>query len=289
MIRTSSPIAASAVPRLIAVVVLPTPPFWLATASTRGALADRASVSRSGVGKAIRLAAWSFDASSLMAADPFVLSGLSVRSLQLRLISSAPGRSNDRFDALHDDYSALRVGSTRREAGLNLPIFSGLGQFVGNILSLRKQSAGAFFQQRIGRRQKLGKRRQGARGDDIDRFRRVFHEFLDPNRVHDGRSAGHACRLLQERRLLLFAFDQVHRRSGRFGQRAGDNQSGKAAAGAEIDPGARQRRRQRQKLQRIGHVPGPQMRLRRGGNQIHPALPVAERGDEIVEPPECFT
>ena len=31
--------AASAVPRLIAVVVLPTPPFWLAMASTRGGLA----------------------------------------------------------------------------------------------------------------------------------------------------------------------------------------------------------------------------------------------------------
>ena len=36
MISTRSPVAASAVPRLIAVVVLPTPPFWLATASTRG-------------------------------------------------------------------------------------------------------------------------------------------------------------------------------------------------------------------------------------------------------------
>src|SRR5690606_5175138 len=33
--RTFSPTAASAVPRLIAVVVLPTPPFWLAIASTR--------------------------------------------------------------------------------------------------------------------------------------------------------------------------------------------------------------------------------------------------------------
>ena len=38
-ISTSSPIAASAVPRLIAVVVLPTPPFWLATARIRGRLA----------------------------------------------------------------------------------------------------------------------------------------------------------------------------------------------------------------------------------------------------------
>src|SRR5688572_3169049 len=33
---TRSPIAARAVPRLIAVVVLPTPPFWLAMASVRG-------------------------------------------------------------------------------------------------------------------------------------------------------------------------------------------------------------------------------------------------------------
>src|SRR5579871_5919785 len=30
------PTAASAVPRLMAVVVLPTPPFWLATTNTRG-------------------------------------------------------------------------------------------------------------------------------------------------------------------------------------------------------------------------------------------------------------
>src|SRR6187431_2632954 len=35
-ISTASPMAARAVPRLIAVVVLPTPPFWLARAITRG-------------------------------------------------------------------------------------------------------------------------------------------------------------------------------------------------------------------------------------------------------------
>src|SRR5919198_607685 len=38
MMSTCSPIAASAVPRLIAVVVFPTPPFWLAMARTRGGL-----------------------------------------------------------------------------------------------------------------------------------------------------------------------------------------------------------------------------------------------------------
>ena len=40
MISTFSPTAASAVPRLMAVVVLPTPPFWLATASTRNPRPD---------------------------------------------------------------------------------------------------------------------------------------------------------------------------------------------------------------------------------------------------------
>src|SRR6185369_15553390 len=37
---TRSPTAASAVPRLMAVVVLPTPPFWLATTSTLRARSD---------------------------------------------------------------------------------------------------------------------------------------------------------------------------------------------------------------------------------------------------------
>src|SRR5258708_19442157 len=37
---TRSPTAASAVPRLMAVVVLPTPPFWLATTRTRSWWSD---------------------------------------------------------------------------------------------------------------------------------------------------------------------------------------------------------------------------------------------------------
>src|SRR5262245_13977535 len=44
--RTFSPMAASAVPRLIAVVVLPTPPFWLATAKTRSGLVADMSILR---------------------------------------------------------------------------------------------------------------------------------------------------------------------------------------------------------------------------------------------------
>src|SRR6201991_2093377 len=43
---TRSPTAARAVPRLIAVVVLPTPPFWLATTSTRRARSDLAGTAK---------------------------------------------------------------------------------------------------------------------------------------------------------------------------------------------------------------------------------------------------
>src|SRR6185436_8556560 len=44
---TFSPTAASAVPRLIAVVVLPTPPFWLATTNTRSDRSDLTGTAKS--------------------------------------------------------------------------------------------------------------------------------------------------------------------------------------------------------------------------------------------------
>ena len=53
MISTRSPIAASAVPRLIAVVVLPTPPFWLAMTSTRGLAAAVSAAESSGMVEAM--------------------------------------------------------------------------------------------------------------------------------------------------------------------------------------------------------------------------------------------
>src|SRR6185436_1262191 len=43
---TFSPTAARAVPRLIAVVVLPTPPFWLATTRTRSAWSNPAATAQ---------------------------------------------------------------------------------------------------------------------------------------------------------------------------------------------------------------------------------------------------
>src|SRR3989344_3695474 len=56
-IRPFSPIAARAVPRLIAVVVFPTPPFWLETARTRVLPASDTAKAPDGYNAAARIAA----------------------------------------------------------------------------------------------------------------------------------------------------------------------------------------------------------------------------------------
>src|ERR1700758_2281041 len=96
-ISTCSPIAASAVPRLIAVVVLPTPPFWLARASTRRG---------DGVG--------------------IIERGCLVRPL-LR---------DATFRTIYQNDMRPRIGLTANQGGLNFPISRCLGQFSPYILSL---------------------------------------------------------------------------------------------------------------------------------------------------------
>src|SRR5271169_4420307 len=95
-ISTFSPIAASAVPRLIAVVVLPTPPFWLATARTRGCIAPFG-LARLGVaGKATTSADWSEDDESLIAAD---FLSFAIHFVPARF--SVRGRARRRSGSLH--------------------------------------------------------------------------------------------------------------------------------------------------------------------------------------------
>src|SRR6187402_298391 len=94
-ISTCSPIAASAVPRLIAVVVLPTPPFWLASVKTRGAPGGKA-----------------FDS----------ISATPARSLREPFLP----RAVEPVDP-HD--AGLGVGLTRVERGFESPEFRRPGQF----------------------------------------------------------------------------------------------------------------------------------------------------------------
>src|SRR5512139_3878809 len=102
-ISTCSPMAASAVPRLMAVVVLPTPPFWLAMAMTRGAAAGPAAT---GLVKG----------TTCGSAGVFG-SIVSVIGLGLGL------QTADYHDA------AIRARLALHLIRLNSPIFSGFGQF----------------------------------------------------------------------------------------------------------------------------------------------------------------
>src|ERR1043165_852928 len=100
---TFSPMAASAVPRLIAVVVLPTPPFWLARARTRGT-----------TGVAVIGGSWTT---------------VGFRKLVYKQLL--------RFgNAYHADDPPVWVGLARDQLSVDIPRFRGLGQFGRYILSL---------------------------------------------------------------------------------------------------------------------------------------------------------
>jgi len=73
-----------------------------------------------------------------------------------------------------------------------------------------------------------------------------------------------------------------------WGQRTGDDEPGKAAAGADVDPRARGGGKI-EELQGICDVPGPQGRDRRFRNQIGCALPGKKERRKAIEPPGGFT
>src|SRR5665213_1042991 len=128
-ISTCSPMAASAVPKLIAVVVLPTPPFWLAMARTRGP------------GPALPAATGGFSNGTTCGAL-----GSVIGKIPILHSSGAPRRRRPAFgscprktlETLDHYNAALRAGLAGHGRGLNIPIFSGLGQFNRYILTLRE-------------------------------------------------------------------------------------------------------------------------------------------------------
>jgi hypothetical protein len=64
--------------------------------------------------------------------------------------------------------------------------------------------------------------------------------------------------------------------------------AGKATAAAEVDPGFGDRGK-RDKLERVGDVPGPEMLQRRGRDQIGLGLPLPKEVKIEIEPCLCFT
>ncbi len=116
-------------------------------------------------------------------------------------------QSELRLQAPDDHDLSLRIGPTRHQTCLNLPIFSGLGQFSAHILSLGKQADRPAFQQRICLGQQFGQWRQApAPSRHRSGLRALFDEILDPLCMDHGRRAGDARRFAQECRLLCRCF-----------------------------------------------------------------------------------
>src|SRR5262249_50237777 len=190
MISTRSPIAASAVPRLIAVVVLPTPPFWLAIAITRaGGTTARVSLGNCRISPEFTLSAMA-----------------SIRWGRPGPGSFSPGAAGK---LAHHNDSAGWIRLTDHQFMVNFPIFGGLGQFGLYILTLRQNAFYTNFDERHHVSQQSFHWGKRAGGNDV--WREVRAEVFDPQMVDGRRQLELARDVAQERRLLAGALDQMHR------------------------------------------------------------------------------
>src|SRR5580704_8866687 len=136
MISTCSPMAASAVPRLMAVVVLPTPPFWLAIARTRGSLG----AATRPIGPAIAVGSTA-GTSVTCVIDPHP--PRRIPACRPRLAARAPW-----FQAADHHNACPGIGSAGNKISRHLPTFRGCGQFSLYILSLGEHTDRPPLQQR---------------------------------------------------------------------------------------------------------------------------------------------
>src|SRR3954447_14802299 len=101
--------------------------------------------------------------------------------------------------------------------------------------------------------------------------------------MYDSRRCSYADGFAQEGRLLGDSLDQMDARPGRPCHGASQDDAGKAAATAEVGP-AFGRRSESDELKRVGDVPGPEMRQRRGRDEIGLGLPLPQQCDVAIEP-----
>src|SRR6185295_7479786 len=190
-ISTSSPIAASAVPRLMAVVVLPTPPFWFASAMTRG------------------------DFGSATVNPPLTL------TLPYRWpLPDVPDFQDP----------AVRIDSAWMFYQIEVERESRFGDFGSVAAALRKQRRCAAREQRRGELHQARKRRDRTRGDAIDRRLPVGENCLGASLVDRRGRSGLPDRLAQEGAFAPVALDQVDLGSRRSEEGDHDpGQSGAAA------------------------------------------------------------
>ena len=166
-------------------------------------------------------------------------------------------------DATHEDDAPVRIGLAGDQLGLDSPRFRGCGQFSLYILSLWKHTDATPFQQRICVGEEPVERRQRAGRHHIEGPLVDLGKVLNSLRVHNGRDAQSVGAVAQEVRLLSGcsrrgapprrACPRARRRSrGRGSRRRTRGRSSAVAPGAE-----------REELERVGDVTGPDVRQRR--------------------------
>src|SRR5437588_5730000 len=175
--RTFSPMAASAVPRLMAVVVFPTPPFWLARARTRGTMGASVMMVAHGEPKCSKNASENKDLT----------------------LDGAP----------HDHDASMRIGFARDQLRVDTPRFRGMGQFSRYILSLWKQPHRTPFQQRIYVREQLVQRRERPGHHNVEALAVVRDKVLDSPCVDNGRQRERGYDVAEKGRLFLPAFHEI--------------------------------------------------------------------------------
>src|SRR5262249_16144143 len=191
MISTRSPMAASAVPRLIAVVVLPTPPFSFAIASTRGGGAG-------GRGSAGNCRISPRSVSSVMACIHWGRRGPG---------SLSPGAASK---LVHHHDSACQICPTIHQFMVNFPIFGGLGQFGLYILALWQQAFYTNFHERHHVSKQSFQRCECPGGDDVNIGDNVRRQVLDAQVMNARGQRQFAGDVTQEGGLLGGALDQMH-------------------------------------------------------------------------------
>ena len=161
---------------------------------------------------------------------------------------SAALRLESVLDPVTHDDPGFRIGPTRRQSRLNVPTFSGFGQFGTLHLVPWETDPCARFSTADTRPPAAPASGASARAVTTSiGSGSVFDKIFDPHR--DGPSAGAPVardRFAQEGRLLGAAFDQMHMRARRVRQRAGDA------------PGRETRRRSRDRPRSAPAAPAPE-------------------------------
>src|SRR5262249_19732913 len=99
----------------------------------------------------------------------------------------APCPGSAPFALLNHQDAPISTGLAGHQEARDIPIFRGLGQFGLYILALREKAFCTSFHQRLGETKQLGQRRQGARGDHVDRISKSQRKVLDSRGMYKSR------------------------------------------------------------------------------------------------------